>query len=172
MSKSDDVFWKEFGTILAVLVLFGIAMFFLARSIGASTMARIQSSPTLVAARIAPVGEVRVGDPDQQTEATASASMMASAASASDSAASDADPGEVVYNGLCVACHATGVAGAPKLDDNAAWSERMAQGWDAMMANAIKGKGGMPPKGGNPSLSDEDLRIAIEYMLDQAGVEG
>ncbi len=176
MSKADDIFWKEFGTILLVLVLFGIAMFFLARAIGAATMARIQASPRAVAERILPVGEVRVGDPTQQAEASAAQLAMAAASATSAASAGAGDggepSGETVYNGLCVACHATGVAGAPKLDDNVAWGERMAAGWDAMMANVLKGKGGMPPKGGNPSLSDDEIRAAIEYMLEQAGVEG
>ena len=68
----------------------------------------------------------------------------------------------------CMACHATGVAGAPKLGDKAAWAPRIKQGMDTLVQSALKGKGAMPPKGGNASLSDADVRAAIEFMVSQA----
>ena len=172
MDKGDEIFWKEFGAILAFLVLFALGMFFLARAIGASTLERMQNAPRTLALRIAPVGQVRVGDPAQQTEADATQVAMAAAASAGDASAAEQEPGEAVYNGLCTACHATGVAGAPKLGDNEAWSERFAAGMDALLTNSIDGKGAMPPKGGNPALTDEEIRQAVEYMLEKAGVGG
>ena len=63
-----------------------------------------------------------------------------------------------------MACHASGVAGAPKLGDKAAWAPRLATGLDALAASVIKGKGAMPPKGGNASIPDADIRAAVEYM--------
>ena len=76
--------------------------------------------------------------------------------------------GKKVYDSTCTACHAAGVANAPKLGDKAAWAPRIKQGMDALVQSATKGKGAMPPKGGNASLSDADLRAAIEYMVSQA----
>ena len=76
--------------------------------------------------------------------------------------------GKKVYDSTCTACHAAGVANAPKLGDKAAWAPRTKQGMDALVQSAAKGKGAMPPKGGNASLSDADLRAAIEYMVSQA----
>ena len=76
--------------------------------------------------------------------------------------------GKKVYDSTCTACHAAGVANAPKLGDKAAWAPRVKQGMDALVQSATKGKGAMPPKGGNTSLSDADLRAAIEYMVSQA----
>lgn len=73
-----------------------------------------------------------------------------------------ADP---TYTGKCSVCHATGVAGAPKLGDKEAWSSRISQGVDALLATAIAGKGAMPPKGACVDCSDIDLKSAIEYML-------
>jgi cytochrome c5 len=73
-----------------------------------------------------------------------------------------------LYNGVCMACHAAGVAGAPKLGDKAVWEPRMAQGLDGLVASAIQGKGVMPPKGGS-SYSDEEMRSVIEYMLAESG---
>ncbi len=77
---------------------------------------------------------------------------------------------EQVYNTACAACHATGVAGAPKLGDKAAWEPRMTQGVDALVMSTLKGKGAMPPKGGNTSLSDAEVKSAVEYMLQKAGL--
>ena len=80
--------------------------------------------------------------------------------------------GEEVYNGGCVACHSTGAAGAPKLDDKAAWDPRMAQGLDGLVNSAINGKNAMPPKGGNPSWSDQEIRDAVTFMLEKTGLSG
>ena len=65
-------------------------------------------------------------------------------------------------------CHAAGVAGAPKFGDKAAWAPRLKQGLDALHASALKGKGAMPPKGGNMSLSDEAVKAAVDYMANAA----
>jgi len=72
-----------------------------------------------------------------------------------------------LYQGACMACHTTGVANAPKLGDNAAWSSRAGLGLEGLLQSAIKGKGAMPPKG-TSSYSDEELRSVIEYMLAEA----
>lgn len=64
-------------------------------------------------------------------------------------------------------CHAAGVAGAPKLTDKAAWATRIAQGKDTLYTSSLKGKGAMPAKGGNPSLSDADVKAAVDYMVGQ-----
>jgi cytochrome c5 len=65
---------------------------------------------------------------------------------------------------VCSACHATGVAGAPKVGDKAAWAPRAAQGIDALTASAIHGKGAMPPKGGS-SASDAEIKAVVTYMV-------
>jgi cytochrome c5 len=80
--------------------------------------------------------------------------------------------GKEIYDKTCVACHLAGVAGAPKLGDKAAWAPRIAQGMDKMYANSIKGfqgkTGMMPPKGGNMSLPDADVKAAVDYMVSKA----
>jgi cytochrome c5 len=76
--------------------------------------------------------------------------------------------GKGVYEKTCVACHATGVANAPKFGDKAAWAPRVATGKDALLSSVVKGKGVMPPKAGNASLSDDDIKAAIEYMVSAA----
>ncbi len=77
--------------------------------------------------------------------------------------------GEQVYKQVCTTCHATGVASAPKLGDTVAWSGLIAPGLDHMVAIAIKGQGGMPPKGGNPALSDYEVARAVVFMANQSG---
>ena len=76
--------------------------------------------------------------------------------------------GQQIYRQSCAYCHDKGVAGAPKVGDTAAWSPRLAQGMDALYASALRGKGAMPGKGGNPSLADDDVKAAVDYLSAQA----
>ena len=78
------------------------------------------------------------------------------------------DAGVSVYNSKCIICHGSGVAGAPKTGDKAAWAPRIAQGMDTLLANAIKGKNAMPPRGTCTECSDADLAAAIEYMVSKS----
>jgi len=96
----------------------------------------------------------------------AAAAPQVAAAPAAPAApqAASAGAGEALYKQACMACHAAGVAGAPKLGDKAAWAPRIAQGVPALVQSATQGKGAMPPKGGS-SASDADLRAAVEYMV-------
>jgi cytochrome c5 len=75
--------------------------------------------------------------------------------------------GKTVYGQTCAACHASGLAGAPKVGDKAAWAMRTGGGKGGLVASVVKGKGAMPPKAGNASLTDEDIGAAIDYMLEQ-----
>jgi len=79
-------------------------------------------------------------------------------------AASAKVDGKGTYDTTCVACHGTGAAGAPKFADKAAWAPRLKQGAAALHDHAIKGKGAMPPKGGNMALSDDAVKAAVDYM--------
>ena len=78
--------------------------------------------------------------------------------------------GKAVFEKTCKMCHVPGIAGAPKLGDKAEWASRNKKGMDTLVKNAIDGfkgaKGMMPPKGGNPTLSDGDVKAAVKYMLD------
>jgi cytochrome c5 len=75
--------------------------------------------------------------------------------------------GEALYKQVCMTCHATGIANAPKFGDKAAWAPRIQQGIPTLVQNAIKGKNAMPPKGGS-SAPDADIRAAVEYMANAA----
>jgi cytochrome c5 len=73
--------------------------------------------------------------------------------------------GEQIVKMQCVKCHGSGVNGAPKIDDRAAWAPRMRQGLQVTVASAIKGHGKMPARGGVADLTDAELRAAILYMF-------
>ena len=77
--------------------------------------------------------------------------------------------GEGVYLAVCTACHGTGVAGAPKVGDAAAWGKRLSQGQNALVGNATKGIRGMPAKGGNPDLSALEIERAVVFMANKSG---
>ncbi|MFZ2269373.1 MAG: c-type cytochrome [Azonexus sp.] len=75
--------------------------------------------------------------------------------------------GATIYNSICGACHNTGAAGAPKIDDKAAWAPRLATGKDALTKSVTNGKNAMPAKGG-AVLSDEEIKNVVEYVMSKA----
>jgi cytochrome c5 len=107
---------------------------------------------------IRPVGQVNVG------------SVPASAPAAAGAAAAAPRSGDEVYNSACAACHASGVAGAPKFGDQGAWGARASKGVDALLSSVINGLNAMPPKGTCATCSDAELKAAIEHMLSQSGL--
>ena len=80
--------------------------------------------------------------------------------------------GKKVFGSVCSMCHAAGVAGAPKPGDKADWGPRIAQGKDTLYKHAVEGftgaKGMMPPRGGGSTLTDDELKAAVDYMVDQS----
>ncbi len=91
--------------------------------------------------------------------------MQSVAVAKSDGKARD---GATIYKTICSVCHATGVAGAPKTGDKAAWAPRLATGMAALLKSATNGKGAMPPRGGAADLSDAELKAAVDYLTSQA----
>ena len=83
-------------------------------------------------------------------------------------AAGPAKSPEETYNTGCMACHNTGAAGAPKKGDVAAWEPRLAQGMDTLYTHAINGFNAMPARGGNPSLSDDEVKGAVDYLVENS----
>jgi len=78
--------------------------------------------------------------------------------------------GEQVVNAQCIKCHGTGVGGAPKIGDRAAWTPRISRGLDAVVASAIHGHGGMPARGGMADATDAEIRAAVLYMFNKGTV--
>jgi cytochrome c5 len=124
-----------------------------------ATQAQTDSQRAEIEARIKPPGEVCLqGD-----------ASCAGAAANTDSGG-DARSGEVVYNESCMVCHASGVAGAPKLGDAAAWADRIAKGRDALHDTGLNGLAGtgMMARGGCGNCSDDEVRAAVDYMIDNS----
>ena len=91
---------------------------------------------------------------------------------ASISAGTFARDGAQVFNQSCAACHASGIAGAPKLGDQVQWKPRLAKGTKLLYVSALEGMssttGVMPAKGGNTSLSDTEVKAAVDYIVAKA----
>ena len=98
--------------------------------------------------------------------------VIAAALSMMAAASVQANPGQQTYQQACFACHGTGAAGAPKTGDKAAWKARIATGMATLNDRAIKGyqgtKGFMPAKGGRSDLSDDAVKAAVAYMVEQS----
>lgn len=107
------------------------------------------------AERIRPVGQVLV----------AAAVVTPTPGSAPGGVPAAVRSGDAVYGETCMACHASGVAGAPKAGDAGAWASRLAQGSGVLIQHALQGYKGMPPKGGCTSCSDAEIKAAVEYLL-------
>lgn len=159
---TDRAFLKTFSGLLAALVALTVIIFVVAQMVSGSSKAKTKVAKATQAedeilARIKPVGELVVAS------AASVANGVVPAAKAAD--------GKATYDKACFVCHAAGVAGAPKLGDKADWGPRIAQGLDTLHTHAIKGfqgkKGVMPAKGGNMSLSDADVKAAVDFMASQ-----
>ncbi|MEK9825710.1 MAG: c-type cytochrome, partial [Methylotenera sp.] len=79
--------------------------------------------------------------------------------------------GEEVYKSVCAMCHAAGLMNAPKFGDKGQWEPRIKQGYETLVTHANKGIRTMPAKGGNPSLSDDEVAGAVKYMANAAGAK-
>lgn len=149
---SDNDFMKNFSLMIGALIVLTVVIYILAQNVaadGTKTVAMSDEDKALVA-RIEPVGKL----------------VLVGAVASTVSSAQAAD-GAAAYNTACAGCHASGAAGAPKTGDKAAWKARIAKGMPTMYKIGIKGKPGtaMLPKGGNASLSDADVKAAVDYMV-------
>jgi cytochrome c5 len=135
------------------------AVVFMANKSGAKFEEPKAAAPAPAAA--APAAAPAAAAPAAPMPAVAAAAPAPAAAAAP---APVADAGKALYETACLACHAAGVAGSPKLGDKAAWAPRLALGVDGLTASVIKGKGAMPAKGGS-AASDADIKAAVQYMV-------
>jgi cytochrome c5 len=142
---------KQLVTVLVLAFVAPIVVIVLLAQLATSgrTYDEDARSPEAVAKRIKPVAEVNLG--------------------AAGSAGTFLKTGEEVYRSVCTACHATGVAKAPKFGDRRDWAPRIREGQKALVRVALKGEGAMPPKGGAVDLSDTEIERAVVYMANAAG---
>lgn len=126
----------------------------------------VETTPVETTAPVSKPAAIEAPAPTASSAPTAS--MPAAPEAVSSASVADRAHGQSIYRQACAFCHDKGVAGAPKTGDAVAWNARIAQGMDALYAVAIKGKGAMPAKGGNPALSESDVKAAVDFMIAQS----
>ena len=167
MSKQDSHFFNNFSLVLGILFAVTICLFAFARHVGAEHQgAHVTNDPRYVASvkeRLQPVDRVAVAGQDN------SALKIESVGPATAGPALPAD-GTAAYNMACTACHGSGIAGAPKVGDKAAWAPRVAQGKDTLYKHAVEGFNGktgvMHAKAGQTAWPDDLVKQAVDHMLE------
>ena len=168
-NQYDRVFLKQFALVIVALHVIMFLLILGARYIAESREQELPPQKVAeINSRIAPVGAVYSGSTGR--EAILAAQEAARAAAATQIAYEGTLDGSVVYAKLCGACHTNAVGGAPTMAQ-ADWGPRIAQGFDTLVAHAIQGYDGpaatpMPARGGNPSLTDEQVRATVQWMVD------
>jgi len=169
ITKTDLVFLKHFAMVIGALVLITIGLMALAAWIYYANPPAAHPRPGQnEQERIAPVGAIYAGDTGRA--AMEKAQEDARKALASQVAYGGTLDGRIIYGNLCTSCHGTGAGNAPKLE-KAAWEARLAQGMDTLVKHAIEGYTGkagmMPARGGNPALTDEQVKASVDWMVSQ-----
>ena len=172
MSNSDKATIRQLSIMVGGLAVLTVILMFAGYEIYDHAPKETDPNQSAaVADRIAPAGAVYAGN-------TGRAAMQAAADAAAKAAASQVayggtTDGKTIFNNLCTSCHTAGVAGAPKVGNKAMWAPRIAEGLDTLIKHATDGYHGpdgnfMPPKGGNPALTDVQVKAAVTWIVDQA----
>ena len=160
MNEEDRQFMSQFAIVVGALVVFAIVMFFIARYLmGVNAPAYGPLIARQQEQQLKPVGRVQTGKVKQPTAEASGGGTEEDATSM----------GEQTYTTVCSTCHDSGTAGAPMISDRGAWQARIAQGKQTLYQHAISGFGAMPPKGGDPSLSNAQVQAAVDYIVAQVG---
>jgi len=159
--KDDRVFLRKFSGIIIGLIVVTAIIIALAFSMRSAPDPNANPSQLRLAEeRIAPVAGVHVGAEGQAALAAAESQAAATTLAGQATAMS----GQEIYQAVCSACHAAGVAGAPTPGTEAMAQRLAGKGLDGLVNSAINGLNVMPPKGGRPDLSDDDIRAAVTFM--------
>ncbi|MDX5502587.1 MAG: cytochrome c5 family protein [Halomonas sp.] len=140
---------SKFMMVLGILVLLAVVIFLLARLVtkvdeGTSAGGENSMRQAAIEERLQPIGTVVSGE--KQTGPVVRAP-------------------EDIYAQVCAACHDTGAVGAPKVGNKGDWAPRIAKGMNTLVSHALNGFNAMPPRGGDSSLSDEDVKKVVEFMV-------
>ena len=180
MSTIQSVIAVAAGTIGMILAIVLIVQYSVTSYGARDVSGEAAMTPEAITARIKPIEQISMFDPTAAAPAAAVAATTAGAAApapgaapaampvALASAAAPADKGKATFEGICTGCHTAGLLGSPKFGDKVAWAPRIAKGMDALYVSALKGKNAMPAKGGNPTLADDDVKAAVQYMVSAA----
>jgi cytochrome c5 len=159
--QTDKVFIRNISIIIALLITFTITIAYLSMGIG--IRAPEDNNPSRAATieeRIKPVADVYTGEAGAAAIQEAAASLGTEKKVAFDGSLD----GEMLYGNVCSACHASGAAGAP-IPGSETMAERVQKGTDVLLQSALNGLNAMPARGGRPDLSDEQVRVIVEYMI-------
>ena len=187
-AKGGDPSLTEQELTDAILYMTGKAGLDLGKDTGAAPAASAAATPAATAtpapaatapaaATPAPAATAPAATPAPTTETAAATSSSAPAATTAAAPATDtaqqAAPaasidGEKIYRSICFSCHDVGIANSPKLGDKAVWAPRLAAGHASLYTHALNGLNAMPAKGGNPALSDAEVKAAVDWMAAQA----
>jgi cytochrome c5 len=142
---------------------------YMANAAGAKFPEPQRPAAAATAAASAPASGAAVASaaPAPAAPAAAATTVATAAPAAAAAAPAAANAGEALFKQTCVTCHGTGLAGAPKFGDKAAWAPRIAQGVPTLVQHAIQGKNAMPPRGGS-SASDAEIQATVQYMVNAA----
>jgi cytochrome c5 len=173
VSKQDTHFVNTFSLVIGILVAIAILIFALARVVASHTQDQdvLQEAQYLKSTdnRIQPFAREAVAGQDNAALAITPDTTATTAAAGS---AAIPKSGDEVFQQVCSACHATGLAGAPKAGDKTAWGPRIAKGKATLYQHALQGfqgsAGVMPPKGGRTDLPDDLVKAAVDHMVSMA----
>ncbi len=171
--KLPKLFWIQVALVLIVGTLYLLAPSAKKHENAANTTDSENSVAHSAATNLKPIGKVASDAPVASTtpDVTNEVATKNNAVTATKVATKKERTGEQIFNSVCSTCHNTGIANAPKLTDKAAWQPRVANGLGELIKIASTGKGAMPPRGGAPNISDEELKATILYMTHKAGFD-
>ena len=177
MAKPDRHFINVFSAVIGILVAIALVLIGISRLVDSGPKgARDTGDPLMQASaheRIKPFGQVAVAGADNSGARDPGHGRPGRRRRAGRGRAAPTD-GKSVFDVACSACHGTGIAGAPRIGDKAAWAPRIAQGTATLEKHAIEGYQGqagmMPAKGGRTDLSDDAVRAAVEYLAAQGAL--
>ena len=163
MAQSDyRSFLRQFSAVIVGFMALTVALIFLARYLQPDPDPDANPSQAILKEqRILPVGAVRSGEEGAAALAEAQAAVAAAPVVTTEVVVD----GEQVYGGLCKTCHEAGVAGSPITGSDQMAARLEEKGLETLVYNAINGLNAMPPRGGNPNLTDEQIEAAVEFML-------
>mgnify|MGYP001558023927 CR=1 FL=1 len=183
----DREFFRNYSIVIGLIAVAMAIFFVIAQVIGGQDEERAAVRAAQSAETTKPAGQVNIAgeaaaEPESAPVATpaadsatapTAAGATADATAGAEAPASGADAGKQTYDTLCFSCHGSGLPMVPQFGDKAAWEPRIAQGMDVLYTRAIGGYTGtagmpMPAKGGNPALTDDQVKAAVDYMLSSA----
>jgi cytochrome c5 len=170
MSKEQDqAFFRNFSLIVGALAVMMVIFFIAAHIVTDNPQAEAERQKPQVAERTKPMGEVNIAGEEEESAMEVADTGAMEVADAGEGAT--AGGSNEVYDGLCVSCHGSGIPGIPQTGDVDAWAPRIAQGMDTLYKHALEGFTGesgmmMMPRGGNPDLTDDQVKSAVDYIVD------